>query len=85
VNLVSVLEGKRSSYRPARSGDQAGWHPSTKLAIPNNISLLPLPAKSPELIPVENIWQFIRDNWLSNRSLHRTEIFSTIAASPGTS
>jgi len=26
-----------------------------------------LPPKSPELNPVENIWQFIRDNWLSNR------------------
>ena len=28
---------------------------------------MPLPPKSPELNPVENIWQFIRDNWLSNR------------------
>ena len=28
---------------------------------------MPLPAKSPELNPVENIWQFMRDNWLSNR------------------
>jgi transposase len=27
----------------------------------------PLPPKSPELNPVENIWQFMRDNWLSNR------------------
>jgi len=26
-----------------------------------------LPPKSPELNPVENIWQFMRDNWLSNR------------------
>ena len=37
------------------------------LVIPNNISILPLPAKCPELNPVENIWQFMRDNWLSNR------------------
>jgi transposase len=29
--------------------------------------LTPLPSKSPELNPVENIWQFMRDNWLSNR------------------
>ena len=28
---------------------------------------MPLPPKSPELNPVENIWQFIRDHWLSNR------------------
>jgi transposase len=47
--------------------DQAGWHVSKKLPIPDNITLLPLPPKSPELNPVENIWQFMRDNWLSNR------------------
>ncbi len=47
--------------------DQAGWHFSKALDIPRNISLMPLPPKSPELNPVENIWQFMRDNWLSNR------------------
>ena len=47
--------------------DQAGWHLSDKLDIPGNITLLPLPPKSPELNPVENIWQFMCDNWLSNR------------------
>ena len=44
--------------------DQAGWHVSKKLLVPSNITLVPLPSKSPELNPVENIWQFIRDNWL---------------------
>jgi transposase len=47
--------------------DQAGWHTTKKLAVPKNITLLPLPPRSPELNPVENIWQFLRDNWLSNR------------------
>ncbi|NDV87401.1 IS630 family transposase [Aurantimonas aggregata] len=47
--------------------DQAGWHLSAGLIIPANITLLPLPAKCPELNPVENVWQFMRDNWLSNR------------------
>jgi transposase len=47
--------------------DQAGWHLSDKRDIPSNITLMPVPPKSPELNPVENIWQFIRDNWLSNR------------------
>jgi hypothetical protein len=47
--------------------DQAGWHTSDKLPIPDNLTLMPLPAKSPELNPVENVWQFLRDNWLSNR------------------
>jgi len=47
--------------------DQAGWHTSAKLAVPDNITLLPLPPRSPELNPVENVWQYLRGNWLSNR------------------
>ena len=47
--------------------DQAGWHLTPKLAIPDNITVLALPPRSPELNPVENVWQFMRDNWLSNR------------------
>ena len=47
--------------------DQAGWHTTDKLDVPANITIIPLPAKCPELNPVENIWQFMRDNWLSNR------------------
>lgn len=47
--------------------DQAGWHTTGKLTLPDNITLLTLPSRAPELNPVENIWQFMRDNWLSNR------------------
>ena len=47
--------------------DQAGWHLTGKLAVPANITILPLPSKCPELNPTENVWQFMRDNWLSNR------------------
>jgi transposase len=42
--------------------DQAGWHVSRKLKVPANITLVPLPAKAPELNPVENIWQLMREN-----------------------
>ena len=47
--------------------DQAGWHGAKDLKIPSNLSLLPLPPRAPELNPQENIWQFMRQNWLSNR------------------
>jgi transposase len=47
--------------------DRAGWHQSKKLVVPANITLMPLPAKAPELNPVENIWQYMRENWISNR------------------
>jgi transposase len=47
--------------------DRAGWHSTPKLKVPDNITLLFLPPRAPELNPVENVWQFMRDNWLSNR------------------
>jgi hypothetical protein len=47
--------------------DRAGWHLTKALKVPSNIALMPLPARSPELNPQENIWQFMRANWLSNR------------------
>ncbi|WP_187275309.1 IS630 family transposase [Methylobacterium sp. WL120] len=47
--------------------DGAGWHSAEDLVVPDNITLLPLPARAPELNPVENVWQFLRDNWLGDR------------------
>ncbi len=47
--------------------DRAGWHTTAKLKIPKNITPIFLPSRAPELNPVENIWQFMRANWLSNR------------------
>jgi hypothetical protein len=61
---------RRDRWRPGRGGrlvDQAGWHGAKELKIPTNISLLPSPPRSPELNSQENIWQFMRQNWLSNR------------------
>ena len=46
--------------------DQAGWHTTATLEVPDNISIVALPAKCPKLNPVENIWQFMRGSWLSN-------------------
>jgi len=40
---------------------QAAWHTSPKLDIPANITILPLPPSPPELNPVENVWQFMRN------------------------
>ncbi len=47
--------------------DQAGWHLSHQIVVPPNITIIPLPPKCPEFKPVENVWQFMRQNWLSNR------------------
>ena len=47
--------------------DQAGWHLAGELSVPKNMRLIFLPPYSPELNPAENIWQFLRQNHLSNR------------------
>ena len=47
--------------------DGAGWHgPSETLIVPDNITLLKIPPYTPELNPVENIWEYLRGNYLSN-------------------
>lgn len=47
--------------------DQAGWHVSHGLQVPGNLTLVPLPPYSPELNPIERVWRYLKDVWLSNR------------------
>jgi len=47
--------------------DRAGWHSTDKLKVPKNLTIILLPSRSPELNPVEKVWQYLRHNWLSNR------------------
>jgi hypothetical protein len=47
--------------------DGAGWHRGSGLVVPENMKLLALPAYSPELNPVENIWEELREKWFNNK------------------
>jgi DDE superfamily endonuclease len=47
--------------------DNAGWHRTKKLKWPTNISPLFIPASCPELNAAENVWQYLRQTYLSNR------------------
>lgn len=47
--------------------DKASWHTTPALKVPGNLSILYLPPYSPELNPQENIWQYLRQTYLSNR------------------
>ena len=49
--------------------DQAGWHGARALRIPGNVTLLPLPPYSPELNPVERVWLYLKERYLSHRLL----------------
>jgi hypothetical protein len=49
--------------------DQAGWHDERALHVPATITLLPLPSASPQLNPVERVWLYLRERYLSHRVL----------------
>ena len=49
--------------------DQAGWHGAKRLEVPENVTLLHLPPYSPELNPVERVWLYLRERFLSHRVL----------------
>lgn len=48
--------------------DGAGWHRANNLRVPHNMKLLWLPPYSPELNPVEHIWEYVRENSFGNKS-----------------
>ena len=63
--------------------DDAGWRqPGGQLCVPKNVSLLTLPPYWPELNPVENVWQFLRQNHLSNRVYEKPTRLSSMPAAP---
>ncbi|MBE7158236.1 MAG: IS630 family transposase [Rhodospirillales bacterium] len=67
LHLAEVATAVAADAHAVLLLDQAGWHMSHRVAVPPNITLMPLPPRAPELNPVENVWQFMRQNWLSNR------------------
>jgi hypothetical protein len=54
--------------------DGAGWHRAKRLQVPANIKLVALPAWSPQLNPVEHLWDEVREKWFANR------VFDSLAA-----
>lgn len=53
--------------------DGAGWHVSRDLTVPANITLVVLPPYSPELNPVERVWLYLRERFLSLLLLPSTD------------
>ena len=73
VNVAAMNEHLGETSRCVSAGaiallvlDGAGWHSSPRVKGPANIVLLPLPPYAPELNPMENVWEFMRGNFLSH-------------------
>jgi transposase len=47
--------------------DGAGWHKSQRIRLPANLRLLTQPPYSPELNPVEHLWDDLREKSFHNR------------------
>ena len=47
--------------------DGAAWHQSHLTDKLSNLSIIKLPPYSPELNPIEQVWQWLRQNELANR------------------
>lgn len=67
LHLIEISKTVAPSAHAVVIIDGAGWHIARDLAVPGNITLLPLPPYSPELNAQENVWQFLRQNYLAGR------------------
>lgn len=53
--------------------DNASWHRSKNLIIPENITLYPLLPYTPELNPIEMIWDELREKFFKNDFFNRLD------------
>ena len=71
LHLAEIAQAVAPGAHAAILMDRAGWHRAKDLVVPDNLTLVPLPPRSPELNPVENIWQtvcsFLKRRWLVPR------------------
>jgi transposase len=66
LHLDEVSRNVAEGAHAALILDRAGWHTTSKLDLSDNITPIFLPSRAPELNLVENVWQYLRQNWFSN-------------------
>ena len=67
-----IIAAYRAPKRVKFTMDQASWHRSKALKIPDNLRILLLPPYSPELNPVERLWEHAKSK------LIKTKIYDTL-------
>lgn len=66
LHLLEISKNVAKNHHALVLLDRAGWHMTEQMQIPSNISFIPLPPYSPELNPMEQLWQQLRKIKLSN-------------------
>lgn len=67
LHLNEISKKVENDYHAIVLMDRASWHTTEALIIPKNLTLFPLPPYSPELNPMEQVWQKVKGDHLSNR------------------
>jgi transposase len=70
-------EGIDATHRAVLVVDQAGWHTSPALGLPEGIEVVFLPAASPELQPAERLWPLV-DEPVANRAFPALEALEAV-------
>jgi len=73
LQLAAIAAKVAPGRRAVLLVDQARWHLSARLPVSSKIAILPMPARCTERGPHENVWEFMRDNWPSNRAFTRCD------------
>ena len=69
VYLDTFAETLKADEHAVMVLDQAGWHGASGLKVPANVTLISLPPRSPELNPVERLWLYLKQKYMSFRVL----------------
>jgi len=66
MHLQEISKNVEKGFHALILVDRASWHTTEQIQLPKNITLIPLPPYSPELNPMEQLWQQLRKIKLSN-------------------
>ena len=66
--FMAELSKQYQDYHVLLIGDNAPWHTAKKLKLPDNIHFAFIPPYTPEMNPIEQVWEEIRERDFTNRS-----------------
>ena len=75
--FLDEVAARHPQDRIVRVLDGAGWHQSGSLNLADNLRLLKLPPYSPELNPVEHLWDDLREKSFHHRVFHSIDALET--------